>query len=425
MKQFKSFAYVLLATVFLTSCEPETITPETTDASTQETKQIIGQKPLTLFEITQLGSLDAYFRSFENTQNKIASQTVAARSYNPNIQFFNSPEGFNNNALPMEDFENAIMGFSNNNYYDSGEWSQYVQNSGSDLFPGILNEDNLHGIFNEGDFASGISFELIKNEDDFQNNSFRDYLRNQYDWTESEIDDRMEELIFENGFYIYSEAIQYVYYPQYNFSHSKPLTSNYDFTDLEIKFSENNINAVSLNILRGGSFTFNIYDRSGNIIATDYTYLASNSNSMSYWAVKSGVAIGKIVIISDYLYTRENVDNVAFGNEPDLDGDGVINSEDKYPFSNFTPEFRIYHTNLGIANKLARNGATMMDELESLITSINAEYNGDNYRALHSKFTKELAKLSYYWYKDRLITSRERSAISRAAYSADVPMFVD
>jgi hypothetical protein len=64
----------------------------------------------------------------------------------------------------------------------------------------------------------------------------------------------------------------------------------------------------------------------------------------------------------------------------------------------------------------------MMDQLNSLLDAINAEYNGENYNALHRKFTTELAKLSYYWYKDRLITSRERSAISAAAYRADVPM---
>jgi hypothetical protein len=64
----------------------------------------------------------------------------------------------------------------------------------------------------------------------------------------------------------------------------------------------------------------------------------------------------------------------------------------------------------------------MMDQLESLIAAINAQYTGDNYNTLHRKFTTELAKLSYYWLKDGLISSRERSTISRAAYSATVPM---
>ncbi|MBI9041920.1 thrombospondin type 3 repeat-containing protein [Lutibacter sp.] len=108
--------------------------------------------------------------------------------------------------------------------------------------------------------------------------------------------------------------------------------------------------------------------------------------------------------------------------DDDDDNDGVVDSRDKHPFSNFTADFHIYETYFGIDNQLGRNGSTMMDQLNSLIESINAEYNGENYNALHRKFTTELAKLSYYWYKDRLITSRERSAISSAAYRADVPM---
>jgi hypothetical protein len=65
----------------------------------------------------------------------------------------------------------------------------------------------------------------------------------------------------------------------------------------------------------------------------------------------------------------------------------------------------------------------MADEMDNLILQINAQYNGSNYNELHKKFVSEVAKLSYYWYKSRLITSRERSKISSYAWSSNIPYF--
>lgn len=106
----------------------------------------------------------------------------------------------------------------------------------------------------------------------------------------------------------------------------------------------------------------------------------------------------------------------------DSDNDGFCDSVDAHPNSNLTEVFSINGCYPDVENVQAGNGSTMTDQLDSLIEDINAQYTGDNYRTLHRKFTTELSKLSYYWYKNRLITSKERSKIGACAWNATIPM---
>jgi hypothetical protein len=427
MKNLKMSIVLLFTAAVFTSCEKETITlPENAVIKNQETKEIVGQKPMSLFEMAQSGvNMDAYFKSLQKTQSKMASQIAAKRVFNANVTFFESAEEFNNNTLPIEDFEDAL-GYTQSGFADINEesypnnpevWDQdyyydyfYAYNS----FPKILNENNLHEVFNEGDFSSGISFELIKNEADFENS----WWRESYNYN----DEQLEEMMDNNGFSIQSWDYEYVYHPEWNNSVSKTLFSNYDYTDLVIKFSATNVNSVSLNLIYGGLITFKVYDTSGNLIATDYTYLNYYGNDyLAYWGVTSVVAIGKIVISNEYNY--ENIDNVTFGNNPDLDGDGVLNENDPFQYSNFSETISIGGNDLNIDNVFAKPGATMMDQIDALVAEINAQYNGDNYAYLHKRFMTKLSAITYYWIKDRLITSSQRSKISSAAWGAEIPYF--
>lgn len=415
MKNLKMSMYLLLTAAIFTSCEKETIAlPENSEMNVQRPKEILPQKPMSLFGMMQSGvNMDAYFRSLQKTQSKMAKQTTAQRAFNTNVEFYDSAEEFDNNTLPTEDFEDA-QGYTNSGFFDYTvyypenpeyvEYNYYYNDFYSNAFPKLLNENNLYGVFNEGDFTSGISFELIKNEYAFENSWWRDYYSVE----------QLEEWMDNYGFYIQSSDYQYVYHPEWNSGNSKTLFSNYDFTDLVIKFSDNNVNSVSLNILYGGNITFHIYDTSGNLLATDNTYIYNG-----YWGVTSKVSIGKIVMISDY--NNENVDNVSFGFNADFDGDGVLNANDAHPNSDLRRGLNIGGIKTKIDNKMVKNGSTMMDQLNDLIAQTNAQYNGQNYDYLHKRFMTELAQLTYNWRMARLITATQRSQISSIAWSATIP----
>ncbi|MBI9042683.1 hypothetical protein [Lutibacter sp.] len=123
-----------------------------------------------------------------------------------------------------------------------------------------------------------------------------------------------------------------------------------------------------------------------------------------------------------YIY---QIKDLMFFVNPDLDDDGVLNENDPYPNSNVAETLSIGEINLNIDNEFVKSGTTMMDQIDALIAAINEEYTGDNYAVLHKKFMTELSKITYYWYKGRMITSRERSAISSAAWRANVPYYMN
>jgi hypothetical protein len=121
------------------------------------------------------------------------------------------------------------------------------------------------------------------------------------------------------------------------------------------------------------------------------------------------------------IYSNNYLKDLLFFVNPDYDDDGVLNEEDPFPNSNRSETIYIGYTEFNIENAFVKPGTTMMDQVDALIEEINELYDGENYYYLHKKFVSELSKITYYWYKDRHITSRERSAIGRAAWSANVP----
>jgi hypothetical protein len=108
----------------------------------------------------------------------------------------------------------------------------------------------------------------------------------------------------------------------------------------------------------------------------------------------------------------------------DADFDGCLNEEDPYPRSIMTETILIEGIDTGVEN-VFENCGTMADEIQAIIYQTNSEFTGDNYYTLHKKFYREVSKLTYYWYKDRKITSKERTAIGSAAWNATVPYYTD
>jgi hypothetical protein len=200
--------------------------------------------------------------------------------------------------------------------------------------------------------------------------------------------------------------------------------NNFGDADLIINFTGTNVHNVSMKIGQQWTSQNNInmniaiYGLSENLIGT--SIISANYFILKNWGVSSSEPI-KQIILTGYFPL---IDDVSFGNcDLDADDDGILDENDPFPYSNFSETISIGGNDLNIDNVLTGNGTTMMDQIDALIAEINAQYNGDNYYYLHKRFMTKLSAITYYWIKDRLITSKQRSKISSAAWSADIPYF--
>jgi len=285
------------------------------------------------------------------------------------------------NNLPTEDFEDA-------NYDGS--------------LPNYLNENSSNSIFSPGDILPGISFELTRNDYDYINDTWWGYYYSDSDLT-----------YFMNnyGFYIWTDSY---------WGAQKALMSNFEFTDLTINFSANNVTNVSMDLLNWNYTNVIIYVYGANdaLLGADVVYVPV---SPTFWAVQSLAPISKIVIKSEYYWGYEGVDNVSFGACDDFDGDGVLNANDAHPNSDLSEKINIGGCNPNVNNKMVKNGTTMMDQINDLVAEINSQYNGENYTYLHKKFMTKLSYITYKWRMDKLITATQRSKISSCAWGANIP----
>ncbi|MDO9276068.1 MAG: hypothetical protein Q7T92_11035 [Lutibacter sp.] len=378
MKHLKMSIYLLLTAVIFTGCEKETDSlPTNPEMNVQGTAPVDQPVPKSISDIIKSGvDLETYFNSRPKPENTSA-RPAYSQITNPNLQFFYNAEDLPCNNLPTEDFEDAN--------YDG-------------YLPNYLNENSTNSIFSSGDILPGISFELTRNYDYYTGPEY-DYL----DWYMNNY-----------GFYIWTESY---------WGAQKALMSNYEFTDLTINFSGNNVTNVSMDLLNWNYSNeyIEIYGLSGNLIGTDVVYVQV---SPTFWAVQSLAPISKIVIKSEYYWGYEGVDNVSFGNCDDIDGDGVLNTNDAHPMSDFSEYININGCNPNVKNVLVKNGSTMMDQITDLIAQINSEYTGQNYKTLHSKFVTKLAQITYGWRTAKLITATQRSQISTCASNANIPYLI-
>jgi hypothetical protein len=121
---------------------------------------------------------------------------------------------------------------------------------------------------------------------------------------------------------------------------------------------------------------------------------------------------------------QADFDNDGVGDvcDIDIDNDGCLNDEDPYPYSIMNETIIIDEIDTGVENKY-ENCGTMSDEIQTIINQVNNEFTGDNYYTLHKKFSREVSKLTYYWYKNRKITSKERTSIGNAVWNANIPYY--
>ncbi len=122
---------------------------------------------------------------------------------------------------------------------------------------------------------------------------------------------------------------------------------------------------------------------------------------------------------------QADFDNDGMGDvcDIDIDNDGVLNENDSHPYSDMSEKINIGDCNPNVKNVLVKNGSTMMDQINDLIAQMNSEYNGQNYKTLHSKFMTKLAQITYNWRTAKLITTTQRTKISSCAWGANIPYY--
>lgn len=384
MKELKSLSLLICAAIVFNSCQKETV----------DVLENTQQKPTTSF-LNYIKN-NSFASKFQNTAAK-KSQTSQWRIADEELEavaefYLNDAESFNcSGTLTTEDFSNININEDIIEMYDIN---------------GILDENTSYGneemmYIEPGDIVNGIQFSTAQ----------------EYNWIFVSSDfEELENLnIQDNAFFNMSAA------------------------PLEIAFESNNITAITADLIVFNYGTTVVYavDSEENYLG----HIIINPNNGEFeeeemieftnelLQIKSPVPIKKLYMYTnDYIYFAPNFlgfDAISFGEcISDADNDGIMDNEDPYPNSNLSETLFINDFNTYITNSFTRKkGVTMADEMDNLILQINAQYNGSNYNELHKKFVSEVAKLSYYWYKSRLITSRERSKISSYAWSSNIPYF--
>jgi len=345
----------------ITSCEKETITVQ--ENAEMKADEIDLHSFESIIDLQESGiDIQSYMNSLSKQVSKTTKETVSQREEVTGLQFYSSAEEFPCSSLPTEDFEEANVNVDEVAAFD-----------------GPLNENSDNGVFSPGDILPGVEFSVTGSE-----------LRN---------------------FVILG--------PGFIGNTSNAFGPNSFNDNLIINFTTNNVHNISMNVLRGfgeSDIEIEIFGNSGSLGITS----VFGTNIGTYFGVQSVEPIIRIELEG----FGELIDNLSFG-VCDTDGDGVSDDKDPYPNSNMSETIYIDGCEPNIDNVFSAEGTTMMDEIDALVAEINEQYNGENYDELHRDFTRGIAKITYYWRKDRLITRGERSAISSCAWRANIPYFND
>lgn len=347
------------------SCEKETeILSENAELDNQKIEATDLKSYKSVLETIESGvDLKSYLSSLGDMKKMETAETAyILDDFVPtDLEFFYSADDFPCSNLPTEDFEEGNSGTTS---------------------PDFIDENTDTGMFSPGDILPGVSIHTMNNSGATDAN-----------------------------FYLTDPTG----------TASKVLFVNYFVDYMIIDFTTDDVTDVNMDVFSiwgESEIIIEVFGSSGSLgITSVYGTLSG-----TYWGVKSNEPITRITLYS-LSNQAEGIDNLSFGTCNDFDGDGVLNENDAHPNSDMSEYININGCYPNVKNVLVKNGSTMMDQITDLIAQINSEYNGQNYKTLHSKFMTKLAQITYTWRRAGLITTTERARISSCAWNASIPYY--
>jgi len=379
MKSLKKLFFLFLTITLIVSCEKET---EVFDNSIQKNQKKSISEIKSLTDLFESGiDIDTYTKSIPKQDDKTV-KNVSQREDGLGLEFYSNAEEFPCTTLPTEDFEEAIV-------------------QGVVSFFGPLDEFTNNGVFSPGDILPGVVFTVSGGG----SNEF---------------------VMLGPGFIGNND--------------SKVFGPNTFVDNLIINFTENNVFNVSMDVFAGagdGNIEIEFFGNSGSLGTTiiygtnNATYLGINSEEPikriefdGFADLIDNLSFGPCDSDDDGIYDYEdNCPETANPNQADFDRDGMgdacdddddndgrIDSRDSYQFSNTDPML-ILNCYLDIENQEVRRGKFMNDEIQEVIDMVSAlEDVSDSKRT--SQFRRKMyIVVNYWWYKYRLISSREKRQI--------------
>ncbi|MDO9276069.1 MAG: hypothetical protein Q7T92_11040 [Lutibacter sp.] len=429
MKHLKMSICLLLTAAFFTGCEKETTSmPENSEINNERSSP----------KIMVVHQWDKEFEGMKNLNSKI-SKTQSSISHLDNsgsLTYFNNPEIIQNltcNNLLFENFSEVNIG--NGGIGTTGPWSSSTNNGfilPGYIEPGIVfhasdaseTVENTLGIFGPGWWFM----------EDGQTNALMAW----YDSSKLILDFPIGN-VYTVGFKNYPMNMQNINIEIFGNSGSLGSTtlinaykgtyfgvnSNEPITKIVIDYGSNNFNGID-------DITFG--NCSGDLDADGIMNEVDLCANTPFGETVNGNGCAQSQLDDDndgVLNPNDQCSNTPSGesvnengcgqSQLDYDGDGVMNNKDAHIYSILGGDITIGGCYPNVRNVLVKNGSTMMDQITDLTAQINSEYNGQNYKTLHSKFVTKLAQITYGWRTAKLITATQRSQISTCASNANIP----